>query len=269
MAKKTVYEKSIRALIRDFTKSFQPPRPKGFGLFPRKPLAEKGYFTRAEILSWFKEKYPKLKQASINAHLTIMSTNAPSRLHHSLKPNGEDDFLFQMDRSTFRLYDKATDPPPIYKSETDGNGLEEGDSEEDGDEGNSEGHEFAYEKDLKNFLANNLSVVQPGLKVYQDGDISGVEFPVGGRYVDLLAVDKDNNYVVIELKVSKGYDRALAQLLRYMTWIERNLAEPNQTVRGIIIARRISEDLELATSRVSDVELFEYALSIGLKKVNG
>lgn len=266
---KTVYDKSIRALIKEFTESFQPPPPKGFGLIQRKPLSEKGYFTRAEILTWFKEKYPKLKQASINAHLTLMSTNAPSRLHHSLKPNGEDDLLFQVDRSTFRLYDKSTDPPPIYKSDTDENGPEEIDSEEEGEEGNREGHEFAYEKDLKNFLANNLSVIRPDLKLYQDGDISGVEFPVGGRYVDLLAVDKDNNYVVVELKVSKGYDRALAQLLRYMAWIERNLAEPNQKVSGIIIARRISEDLELATSRVSDVELFEYALSISLKKVNG
>lgn len=266
---KSVYEKSIRALIKEFTKTFQPPSAKGFGLIQRKPLSDGGYFTRSEILLWFKEKYPKLKQASINAHLILMSTNAPSRLHHSLKPNGEDDWLFQMDRSNFRLYDKSIDPPPIYKEGSNENGSEDMDSEEEVQEGDTEGHEFAYEKDLKNFLASNLAVISPDLKIYQDGDISGVEFPVGGRYIDLLAVDKDNNYVVVELKVSKGYDRALAQLLRYMAWIERNLAEPNQKVRGVIIARRISEDLGLATSRVSDVELFEYALSINLKKING
>ena len=84
----------------------------------------------------------------------------------------------------------------------------------------------------------------------------------------LLAIDKHNNYVVIELKVSKGYDRVVGQLLRYMAWIEMNQAEPNQKVRGIIIAREISDDLHLAASKVPDIELFEYDLSVSLRKVN-
>ena len=120
---------------------------------------------------------------------------------------------------------------------------------------------------MKNFLANNLQVIGPSLTVYEDGDISGVEFPVGGRYIDILAVDDGQNFIVIELKVSKGYDRAVGQLLRYMAWIEKNLAEPEQKVKGMIIARSISEDLRLATSRVKDVELFEYELSITLKRI--
>ena len=95
-----------------------------------------------------------------------------------------------------------------------------------------------------------------------------MEFPAGGRFIDLLAMDQQHNYVVIELKVSKGYDRVIGQLLRYMAWIERNQAEPTQKVRGIIIAREISIDLQLATSKIPDVELFEYDLSVSLRKVN-
>lgn len=72
---------------------------------------------------------------------------------------------------------------------------------------------------------------------------------------------------MIELKVSKGYDRAIGQLLRYMGWIDQNLAEPGQKVKGMIIARSISDDLRLATSRISDVELYEYQLSISLNKI--
>ena len=74
---------------------------------------------------------------------------------------------------------------------------------------------------------------------------------------------------MIELKVSKGYDKAIGQLLRYMGWIQQNLAEPGQKVKGMIIARTISYDLRLATSRVQDVELFEYDLSISLKRIEG
>jgi len=44
---------------------------------------------------------------------------------------------------------------------------------------------------------------------------------------------------VIELKVSKGYDRVICQLLRYLAWIEKNQAEPTQKVTGLIIAREI------------------------------
>lgn len=240
-----------------------PPPSKGFGLVERKPLSEGGYLTRKEILDWFRERYPKIKQGTINAHLIVMSTNAPSRVHHNLRPNGADDLLFQIDRSHFRLYEKSSDPAPIYQKEPG----EETDDDDETEDDIQEDHEFAYENDLRNFLANNLHVVQPHLTLYRDGDISGLEFPVGGRYADILAVDRNNDLVIIELKVSKGYDRALGQLLRYMAWIERNLAEQNQKVKGMIIARNISEDLRLAASKVNDVDLFEYQLSISLNRV--
>ena len=52
-----------------------------------------------------------------------------------------------------------------------------------------------------------------------------------------------------------------------MGWIEQNLAETSQKVRGMIVAREISEDLLLAASKSIDVELFEYELSVSLQKV--
>ena len=52
-----------------------------------------------------------------------------------------------------------------------------------------------------------------------------------------------------------------------MGWIEQNLAEPGQKVKGMIIARSISNDLRLATSRIDDVELYEYELSISLNRI--
>ena len=73
--------------------------------------------------------------------------------------------------------------------------------------------------------------------------------------------------MVIELKVSRGYDRVVGQLLRYMAWIKRNLAEPNQSVRGVIIAREISDDLLLAASLVQGVKLYNYMMSVSLSQV--
>lgn len=110
-------------------------------------------------------------------------------------------------------------------------------------------------------------MIEPGLILYRDEGISGIEFPVGNRAIDILALDTNKNYVIVELKVSRGYDRVVGQILRYMAWIRKYQAEVNQKVRGIIIAREITEDLILACSETQNVELFEYSLSVSLKKI--
>ncbi|MBX3058011.1 MAG: DUF91 domain-containing protein [Anaerolineae bacterium] len=243
-----LYDKPVRLLLWDMVNDLS--------------LKKGEIITKQQVINWFKTKYPKVKEGTIAAHLIRLSVNAPSRHHYNAKM-GEDDLFYQIDGSHFRLYDSDIDPltlssdnvPPL---ETD---LEEAAE-------SLMGAEFAYERDLKHFLAKNLTLIEPRLRLFEDEGITGLEFPAGGRFIDILAVDALNNFVVIELKVSKGYDRVMGQLLRYMAWIEQNQAEPNQQVRGIIIAREISADLQLACSRVTGVSLFEYELSVTLRRVN-
>ena len=112
--------------------------------------------------------------------------------------------------------------------------------------------------------------MEPGLKLYEDEDsqFSGVEFPAGQRYIDILAVGTDGAYVVIETKVSRAYDRVVGQILRYMGWIKENLAD-EAAVRGIIVASEISENLIPAASFVDNIRLVEYEISFSLKPVSG
>jgi len=77
---------------------------------------------------------------------------------------------------------------------------------------------------------------------------------------DILAVDKDSNFVIIELKVSRGYEKVIGQILRYRAWVRKNLAG-EQGIRGVIIAKVITDDLKLAASATKDIELFEYDLT--------
>ena len=215
-------------------------------------------FARQQAIDWFAQHYPKIKRGTVQAHLIRLSTNAPTRLHYNARPN-EDDVFYQLDGSHFRLYDPAHDPAPI---------REKGVMPDPEDPEPAGSAEFAYEADLRNYLAKNLSIIEPGLKLYQDEGITGIEFPVGGRFIDILAVDAKGSLVVIELKVSRGYDRVVGQLMRYMAWIRKNQAESDQDVRGVIVAREISEDLLLACSLLPDVQLFEYELSLKLNAVN-
>lgn len=145
---------------------------------------------------------------------------------------------------------------------------DEGITTEEEDELIAEENEFAYENDLQNFLVRNLGVIEKGLKLYQGDDgQSGVEFYVPGtsRRIDILAVDQNGLFVVIELKVSRGYERVVGQTLYYQSMIKTHFAQDR--VRAVIVAREISPELRAATQFLQDFELFEYQLSLTLKKI--
>lgn len=253
-----IYAKSVRALMKDEMASALAP-------------SRDAVFSKQQALDWFKKHYPKIKAGTVAAHLIRLSTNAPSRLHLSAKP-GDDDVLYQLDGSHFRLYRNGEDPIPISATSAtttarNGSDISDVDGVIDQDEPAEESGAFAYEKDLRNYLAKNLAMIEPNLHLYQEEGITGIEFPAGGRFIDILGVDAKGGLVVIELKVSRGYDRVIGQLMRYMAWIRQNLADDGQGVRGIIVAREITDDLLLACSLAANVELYEYQLSFTLKRV--
>jgi len=146
--------------------------------------------------------------------------------------------------------------------------INDNDGDEEDEEESMEGSSFAYEEDLKNYLANNLKIIESGLKLYIDEDgKEGIEYSVdsNNKRIDILAIDKNKLPVVIELKVSKGYERVIGQTLYYKSCIKRIFK--TDKVRMIIVAREITEQLKLASEEI-DVELFEYNLSIKLDRVS-
>lgn len=256
-----IYDKSAKALIKDMVEAWE--------------LKPGQVFTTSRALEWFAQNYPLLKPRGIFANLILCSTNDKNRLHHP-SMSEEDDLLFKVGSGQFRLYEPGKDPAPIHEmvegdvalqeaASTDSD-LEEGD--EEASELSSGSTQFLLEKDLQNYLAKNLEVIEAGLKLYENEDLKVIEADAGnGRRIDILAQDVKGGIVVIELKVSRGYDRVVGQLLRYMNWVRLELAEQGQRVRGIIVCRTMSEDLRLACASMKDVELFEYKLSVAVSKV--
>jgi len=126
---------------------------------------------------------------------------------------------------------------------------------------------FAYEADLRNYLSNNLSVIEPDLRLFKDDNgVEGTEYPIdaNNKRVDILAIDKNNIPLVIELKVSRGYEKVIGQCLYYKNRVRQVLNAPK--VRIAIIAREITPQLKIATQDLPDVELFEYTLSVKLQR---
>ncbi|MFX0171787.1 MAG: endonuclease NucS domain-containing protein [Candidatus Hodarchaeota archaeon] len=132
-------------------------------------------------------------------------------------------------------------------------------------------NEFALEAHLEEFIYNNWNNIDWGanLRLFQTEDQDGRQFPAGPWSIDLLAVDKMNDdLVVIELKRGKTSDAVVGQTLRYISWIKENLAEENQHVRGIIIARKVDEALRYAVRGLNYVQIKTYQINFRLNSYN-
>lgn len=133
------------------------------------------------------------------------------------------------------------------------------------DNSNDETLEFALEAHLRDFIAKHLSKLEPGLKLFQENGAKGIEYPIDGGRIDILAVDASNKFVVIELKLSRGRNKTLGQLLYYMGWVDQNLG--GGPCRGIIVASEISDELAVAVSRVPGVTLSKYKMNFEIENV--
>lgn len=180
-----------------------------------------------------------------------MAPNHPSSKHHpsTRRLHG---FFGYLDRGRFRLkakIDETTEP----------DGEEEVTIEE-----NLEEVQISLEGDLESFIVKDLTSVEDGLSPYQ-GD-RGEQFSVGSGRIDILAVDKEGSFVVIELKAGTATDSVLAQVLAYMADIKSTLADQKR-VRGIIIAYDFSNRLTSAVSLLENVAIMKYKVKFDFERV--
>jgi hypothetical protein len=131
----------------------------------------------------------------------------------------------------------------------------------------SSASQFALEAHLEDFLDKNWSHINFGLDLikFDSEEQSGRQFPAGPWSIDFLCVDQANgDFVVIELKRGRSSDSAVGQVLRYMGWVDENLASTGQRVRGIIIAKDVDEALRYAIRGLANVSVLTYKVDFSL-----
>ena len=100
------------------------------------------------------------------------------------------------------------------------------------------------------------------LEIEEGKPDTGYEYPTSIGRIDLLAKRRDGQeYLVIGLKRGQTSDDTIGQILRYMGWVEVELLESGECVRGLIIAHSEDDRLRYALRRVQDVELKLYEVS--------
>ena len=108
---------------------------------------------------------------------------------------------------------------------------------------------FGKEEELRTYLLkpSNMWKVEDRL-THIGGNIREklTEFNVGlGKKIDMLARSKDNELVVIELKLHKADYKAFGQILCYILLIKSlRIQKGYKEVRGIILANEIDDSLK-------------------------
>jgi restriction system protein len=127
---------------------------------------------------------------------------------------------------------------------------------------------FALEKHLEDFLVANWKQTELG-KEYdvfeENGEFVGQQYQTDTGPLDILAVSKDGKrLLVVELKKGRPSDAVVGQVLRYMGFVQEDLAEEGQTVEGIIIALEDDQRIRRALQLVPSVRFFRYEVSFRL-----
>jgi hypothetical protein len=126
---------------------------------------------------------------------------------------------------------------------------------------------LSLERDLERIILNDLSLIEEGLKLFREGESVGVQLDTGvvGR-LDILAIDKQGRYVVIELKAGEASDRVCGQILRYMGWVFKEKSG-GKDVRGIIVANEFDEKIKYAVSILPQIDLRKYDVGFTISNV--
>lgn len=129
---------------------------------------------------------------------------------------------------------------------------------------------FAMEKHLEDFLVSNWSQSELGkdFDIFkEDGELIGQQYQTDTGPLDILAISKDRKeLLVIELKKGRASDSVVGQIQRYMGFVAEELAEENQSVRGIIIALEDSLRIKRALSVTNNIDFYRYQVMFSLQK---
>ena len=128
---------------------------------------------------------------------------------------------------------------------------------------------FGLERHLHEFLRDNWERTELGQEWALYGEAGdedpGYEYPCDVGRIDLLAKHhSEPHWLIIELKRNQTSDQTVGQLLRYMGWVKRNLAEDGEEVHGLIICHEADAALRYALSTLQNVALRLYQVEFHL-----
>lgn len=213
-----------------------------------------------EVIDQIYKNYPDKpwKESSIRCHLIGLSMNHPSSKHYSTLHKQA--CLIRVDKGKYRYHNPEKDsiktPPDDNKSSFEG--IEDKETSE---------AVISLERDLEEYIIRDLTQIEGGLELYSRKNLTGRQFNTDVGRIDVLAVDQNGNFVVIELKAGTATSSVVGQLLSYVSWVRQNLAKGGE-VRGIIIADDFDKKLKYASAETSNISLKKYEANFTFRDID-
>ncbi len=211
-----------------------------------------------EVIDYIYRKYPDKpwKEVSIRCHLTGLSVNHPSSKHYPTLHRQA--CLFYVGGGRYKLFDPEKDN--INVSVEDENSFEDNDTDKYFEA------TISLERDLEEYIIRDLNQIETGLELYSKEGVTGRQFSTEVGRIDILAIDKNGDFVVIELKAGTANYSVIGQILGYISWVRQNLSQ-GRGVRGIIIAEDFDRRVRYASSEIPNISLKKYEVNFTLKDV--
>lgn len=133
--------------------------------------------------------------------------------------------------------------------------------------------EFALEKHLEDFLIENWNNTDFGkdydLLTDEYGEVNAQQYSTEVGPLDIIAIKKDKSEILIlELKKGRSGDAVVGQMLRYITAIKKEVAEPNQKIRAVILTGQDDKKIRYALDPLNGlIEFMVYKINFFMSKV--
>jgi len=216
-----------------------------------------GVVSTREVIDYIYRKYPDKpwQPVSIRCHLIGLSVNHPSSKHYPTLSRQA--CLFYVGGGRYKLYDPEKDLDVYGRGENPSDGMDSDEYIE---------ATISLERDLEEYLIRDLNQIETGLELYSKGGVTGRQFNTEVGRIDILAIDKNGDFVVIELKAGTASNSVIGQILGYISWVRQNISQ-GRNVRGIIIADDFDKRVKYAVSETPNISLKKYEVTFILKDV--
>lgn len=113
--------------------------------------------------------------------------------------------------------------------------------------GATDGEFLLLESGIEEAVKKNIGKI--GLKLADKSIRQQCSLDIGVGRTDLICLDENDNYVVLEFKAVQASDAVVGQVLRYMGYIRENWANAEgREVKGIVLAPSFDEGLRFAAA---------------------
>ena len=121
---------------------------------------------------------------------------------------------------------------------------------------------------LEDKVLENLDEVERGLRPYMHEGRAAKGIVTDFGKIDVLAIDKNDNFVAVKVKMGLAQQNELCSTLASIGWLKKSM-KIQSLVRVIMVAESFDEKTVFSAKALPNLELMRYEIKPALTRVKG